>query len=206
MSYAVEGVGGIILAGGQGRRMGGADKAMLSLNDRPLLAHAWERLAPQVSKIALNANGDATRFSAFELPVIPDDEQDFAGPLAGVLTGMNWGSAHGFSHILTVASDTPFFPLNLRERLCAALRTEYSIVMAKSGGRIHPVFALWPVHLAMSLEQYLRIENKRKILTFAERYNLLEVVFDGEDEDPFFNINTPEDLHAAQRRIGGSHD
>lgn len=201
MIAPVQSVAGIVLAGGQGRRMGGVDKALLSLDERPLLAHIVDRLAPQVSTLALNANGDSARFNAFDLPVICDDKEDFAGPLAGILAGMNWAAAKGYSHILTAAADTPFFPHSLREKMVGAVRTEHSIVMAHSAGRIHPVFALWPTHLALSLEHYLRIENMRKILTFAERYNLIEVDFDGEGHDPFFNINTSEDLESAKTRL-----
>lgn len=194
-------IAGVVLAGGQGRRMGGVDKAMIELDGRPLMAHVLERFAPQVETVAINANGDNTRFAAFDAPVLADDEEDFAGPLAGVLVAMRWAKSQGCTHVLTAAADTPFFPDALCEMMKAQVNAPDTIVMAVGSGRIHPVFALWPVHLADALYAYLRVENMRKILTFAERYSLVEVNFDGVAEDPFFNINTPDDLALAEQRL-----
>ena len=124
-------VAGIILAGGQARRMGGGDKALLEADGKPLLGHVIERLAPQVSEIAINANGDANHFAGFGLPVIADTVDGFVGPLGGVLAGMRWAAKQGHSHIVSAAGDTPFFPADLVEKLLAA-RGDQPISMAAS--------------------------------------------------------------------------
>ncbi|HWJ19264.1 MAG TPA: molybdenum cofactor guanylyltransferase MobA, partial [Geobacterales bacterium] len=146
----MEQVAGVILAGGLSRRMGGGDKSLRTLNGKPLILRAIERLGGQAGPIALNANGDASRFSAFGLPVIPDATADFAGPLAGVLAGLRWAAeaAPDARFIVTAACDTPFFPSDLVEKLLASTGPTYPcIALAASGENAHPVFALWPVAL-----------------------------------------------------------
>lgn len=198
-------VTGVLLAGGQSRRMGGGDKCLLDLNGRPMLAHAIDRLRPQVDGLVLNANGSPDRFDPFGLPVVPDSVEGYAGPLAGVLAGLRWSASNKLDHlfIVTAAADTPFFPHTLVERLMAALDEDQAIVLAKSNGRTHPVFGLWPVELADDLENWLTDPENRKILTWVNRHPNKVVEF-AEDEggqpgDPFFNINTPDDLRSAER-------
>lgn len=185
----------MILAGGLSRRMGGVDKCLLPLGDRPLLAHVIERLRPQVGTLALNANGDATRFEHFGLNVVPDDAADFAGPLAGILAALDW--AHGMqpsvSAVMTVPADTPFLPRDLAARLKAS----GAPALARSGGRVHPVVGLWPLALRDDLRRALRAAGVRKVEDWTRRLDPAIVDFAVEAIDPFFNINTPDDLIRA---------
>jgi len=201
-------VAGIILAGGLSRRMGGSDKSLYSLNGKSLIAHVIERLHGQAAPIALNANGAPSRFSAFGLPVIPDETADFAGPLAGVLAGMRWAAkaAPDACFIVTAACDTPFFPMELVEKLLASTDGAYPCVaLAASGGKVHPVFGLWPVALADDLTLSLEA-GTRKVLHWADRHPhfIVEFAFadfGGNLVDPFFNANTPGDLAEAERLL-----
>ncbi|MFK7945864.1 MAG: molybdenum cofactor guanylyltransferase MobA [Paracoccaceae bacterium] len=199
-------IAGIILAGGQARRMGGGDKALLQVAGRPLLAHVIDRLAPQVAEVAINANGDATRFGAFDLPVIPDTVEGFVGPLGGVLAGMRWAAERGHTHIASAAADTPFFPDDLVAQLLAAKGTQ-PISMAATddperGLSEHPTFALWPVNLADDLEAALTKSNMRKVIVWTSRHGCARAVFGG--DYPFFNVNTPEDLARAEDIAGAA--
>ena len=193
-------VAGVLLAGGLARRMGGGDKCLLPLAGRPMLAHAIDRLAPQVTALTINANGDPARFAAFDLPVVADVVEGFAGPLAGVLTGMVWAQAQlrGAEWLVTAATDTPFFPRDLVVRLCASAN-DADVVFAASAGRTHPVFGLWRLELLDALRRALVEEHERKIDRFAGRYRVVEVDFPTVPFDPFFNINRPADLEEALR-------
>ena len=195
---------GVLLAGGQARRMGGGDKCLRPLAGRPILAHVIERIQPQLDHLVLNANGDPARFGAFDLPVAPDVIEGFAGPLAGVLTGMEWALAEmpDCPWIVTIATDTPFLPADLVAKMGAALKTDGAeMVCAASGGRAHPVFGLWPVALAPALRRAMLDEDIRKVDRFTSRYRLSEVDFPTEPFDPFFNTNRPEDLEQAERLV-----
>lgn len=200
---------GVILAGGQSRRMGGGDKGLLPLAGQPMLAHVIKRLRPQVEMLALNANGDPRRFSEFNLPVIADPIEGFAGPLAGVLAGMNWAaSAHPeLSHIVTAAGDTPFFPESLVERLIVAAKNNaHGVVLAGSGGHRHPVFGLWPVELRNDLATWLAETETYKVLAWVQRHDNAVAEFPLHNTksgpvDPFFNVNTQEDLDAAETSL-----
>lgn len=205
---------GVILAGGQATRMGGGDKALLRLGDKSILAHVIARLAPQVGALALNANGDPARFAAFDLPVLADPITGFAGPLVGVLAGLDWAAEQRAETIVTVAADTPFFPCDLVPRLMLAAegmahplalaatpRGEEDTKSMSRGGLIrHPTFGLWPVALRDDLRAALE-EGLRKVVLWTDRHGGREAVFD-DAHDPFFNVNTPEDLAEAQRRVG----
>ena len=196
----VSGALGVILAGGQARRLGGGDKALHEVGGRPLLAHAIERLRPQVSRIVLNANGDPARFDAFGLPVVPDTVEGFAGPLAGVLAGLDWAAenASECEWVVTVATDAPFFPDDLVARFMAAVDSkEYDLACAETGGRTHPVFGLWPVRLRADLRRALVDEDIRKVDRWTARHRLAVISFPAPVVDPFFNINRPEDVAAA---------
>jgi len=192
---------GVLLAGGQARRMGGGDKSLLELSGRPLLSHAIERIRPQVGRLILNANGDPDRFEHFGLPIVADRIEGFAGPLAGVLTGMEWAAEQDDAPIwiATFATDAPFIPGDLVARLVAAVNSKGAdMACAQSAGRTHPVFALWPVHLRQDLRRAMVEEDMRKIDLWTARYNLIHVDFDDAGIDPFFNINRPEDLAEAE--------
>lgn len=194
---------GLLLAGGLSRRMGGGDKCLRPLGGRPVLAHIIERARPQVSALVLNANGDPARFAAFGLPVASDVIEGFAGPLAGVLTGMEWAAAHrpDAAWLATFATDAPFFPRDLVARLLAAIeRGKADMACARSDGQDHPVFGLWPVHLRADLRRAME-EGVRKVDLWTARYKLAVAEFTTAPFDPFFNANRPEDLAEAERLL-----
>ncbi|MEZ5922874.1 MAG: molybdenum cofactor guanylyltransferase MobA [Hyphomicrobiaceae bacterium] len=195
---------GLILAGGRSERMGGREKAMLSLGGRPMIAHVVERLERQVERIVINANGDPVRFQGFGLPVIADTVQGFAGPLAGLLAGLSYSlGAAGGAPVVTVAADTPFFPLDLVGRLADEQAGDGSrMVIAQSESGRHPTIGLWPASLLGDLTRYLA-SGSRKAGDWVERHRPAAVSFEtivagGCRIDPFFNINRPEDLARAE--------
>lgn len=191
---------GVLLAGGRSRRMGGGDKCLKVVAGRPLLAHAIARAAPQVERLVINANGDPTRFSSFGLAVVADGVSGFAGPLAGVLAGLDWAAAHASDcrHVATFATDAPFFPTDLVARLSEAVARGADLACAASGGRTHPVFGLWPLRLRDDLRHAMCAEDVRKVDVWTARHRLAEVAFDRADYDPFFNANRPEDIMRAE--------
>lgn len=190
---------GVLLAGGQARRMGGGDKCLRPLGGRPLLAHVIDRAEGQVGALVLNANGDPDRFMGFGLPVAADAVAGFAGPLAGVLTGLEWAREVGADWIVSLPTDSPFLPGDLVARLVAALEgAGADLACAESGGRRHPVVGLWPVRLAAELRSALVDEDIRKIDVWTARYRLAVAGFAVDPVDPFFNANRPEDLAAAE--------
>lgn len=194
-------IAGVILAGGLARRMGGGDKALIDLGGRPLVAHVIARLSPQTDRIILNANGDPERFAEFDLPVVPDPIEGAAGPLAGVLAGLEWASVNcpACSWIVTVAADTPFFPENLVDRLTASCQERGGdMACATSNGRAHPVFGLWPIALVDDLRKALVEQGIRKVDQWTGQYNCVETDFETDQIDPFFNVNRPEDLDRAR--------
>jgi molybdenum cofactor guanylyltransferase len=205
MTAIQERVAGVVLAGGLSRRMGGGDKGLREIGGKPLIQRAIERLSAQASPLAINANGDASRFAAFGLPVIADATDDFAGPLAGILAGLRWaaGASPDARFIVTAACDTPFFPADLVEQFLAAAGSTYPvIVLAKSGGQVHPVFGLWPIALAGDLAEALA-GGTRKVQAWSQLHPHTIVEFpipaiDSKPADPFFNANTPEQLAEAE--------
>jgi molybdopterin-guanine dinucleotide biosynthesis protein A len=195
---------GIVLAGGRATRMGGGDKGLLVAGGKPLLARMIERLSPQVARLALNANGDPERFAAFGLPVLGDDIEGFQGPLAGILTGLRWSktAAPGARYVLTTPADVPILPDDLVARLARAASGANATqpVLASSGEpvRTHPTIGLWPVGLADDIADALA-RGERAVHRFAESKNAIAVAFPpcdigGRRIDPFFNVNTPDDL------------
>jgi molybdenum cofactor guanylyltransferase len=199
-------VAGILLAGGLSRRMGGGDKCLRSLGSTTILARVIARAAPQVAMLALNANGDPARFAAYRLPVVADSIPDYAGPLAGVLAGLDWAAAASgeVTHVASFATDAPFLPTDLVARLRAALEREGAdLACAASGGRAHPVFALWPVALCEELRRAMRDDGIRKVDAWTARYRLALVDYAAAPIDPFFNTNRPEDLAVAERLVAG---
>ncbi len=195
---------GVILAGGRATRMGGGDKGLHMLGNRPLLSHVIARLAPQCGPMAINANGDPARLSAFGLPVLPDPLPDFPGPLAGVLAGLDWAATLGAAAIVTAAADTPFLPTDLVASLTAAAGPSGMALAASpdANGTLqrHPTFGLWPVALRHDLRAALA-GGLRKITRWADAHQAGTAMFDAATPDPFFNVNTPEDLALAQRLL-----
>ncbi|SHF30068.1 molybdenum cofactor guanylyltransferase [Litoreibacter ascidiaceicola] len=192
---------GVILAGGQSRRMGGGDKGLLTLGGETLLARVIARLEPQVAEVALNTNGDVARFEPFGFPVIADSVAEFPGPLAGVLAGMDWAAARGHSHIVTAAADTPFFPCDLVPRLMLAAESAPIALAAtpdpERGMARHPTFGLWPVDLRDDLRAALG-DGVRKVVAWTDKHGTAMAEFAATPFDPFFNVNTPEDMARAE--------
>ncbi len=203
-------IAGIVLAGGRATRLGGGDKPLRPLGGRPMLAHILERLKPQVGPVAISANGDPSRFAEYGLPVLADDGPGGqAGPLSGILSGMAWAKAANKRKVLTVAGDTPFFPADLAERLAdATARRPDHIAVAASGGSRHPVFALWPVSLEADLSDFLAESATFSVAAFLERHGTVSLDFPmlsiaGKTMDPFFNVNTQQDLSEAEAIVRG---
>jgi molybdopterin-guanine dinucleotide biosynthesis protein A len=198
------GIVGCILAGGLSRRMGGRDKPLIPLGDRPMIVHVSERLSPQVSCTIVNANGDPSRYHELCVPVVPDRIEGNAGPLAGVSAALAWcaGNRPEATHLATAAADTPFFPKDLVLKLAMAAGAG-TIVLAASGGRHHPVFGLWPIDLREDLEHWMEETDHFKVMSWVRRHEWVTVDFEfsrvGDRVfDPFFNANTPEELADAE--------
>lgn len=190
---------GVILAGGLARRMGGGDKPLRELGGRTVLSRIVARMAPQVPTLILNANGDPARFASYGLAVVPDSLPGNPGPLAGVLAAMEWAEAHapGARWVASVPGDAPFLPADLVARLHAG-RGDALYVSAASGGRTHPVAALWPIHARDALRQALA-SGHRKVGGFAPVGQAATVEWPTDPFDPFLNLNTPEDLAGAAK-------
>jgi molybdopterin-guanine dinucleotide biosynthesis protein A len=192
----------IILAGGRSTRMGGGDKGLREFGGERLIDRVIARIAPQCRPIALNANGDPTRFADLGLPVLPDSLPDHPGPLAGVLAGMDWAASIGADAVVSVAADTPFFPRDLVERLEAAAGPSGLALAASPDetGKLwhHPTFGLWPVALRDDLREALK-GGLRKVVLWTDRYGAGTASFPCTPFDPFFNINTPDDIAEAEK-------
>lgn len=185
---------GVVLCGGTGRRMGGADKALLRLAGQPFVTHLQDRLEPQVERLALSANGDAARLGFTGLPVLADGIG--AGPLAGVLAALDWAAAQGADAVVSAAVDTPFLPCDLVPRLWLA--GDGRLAVARCAGRLHPTAALWPVALRDDLRAALTA-GRFKVMAFAEGAAVAD--FPAGSPDPFLNLNTPQDLALAEAAL-----
>lgn len=197
-------VAGVLLAGGLSRRMGGGDKPLRPLGGGTVLSRVIARVGPQVRTLLLNANGDPARFAQFGLPVAADVVEGFAGPLAGVLTGLEWAlrQAPDCPWVASFPTDAPFVPEDLVARMLSAVEREAAdMACAASGGRPHPVFGLWPVRLAAELRRAMVDEGVRKVDVWTARYRLAVVDYPVTPFDPFFNANQPEDLEEAERLL-----
>ena len=202
MSQSKAGIVGVVLAGGLARRMGGGDKGLIALRGRPILDHVIERLGPQVDRIVINANGEPARLADYKLPIVADSVEGFAGPLAGVLAGIEWAASRcpGAQWIVTAATDTPFFPRDLVARFKQAVAAaQADMACAASAGRHHPVFGLWPVVLGPDLFHAMTVDGVRKVDVWTARHRLAVAEFAAERYDPFFNVNRPGDVAEAER-------
>jgi molybdopterin-guanine dinucleotide biosynthesis protein A len=195
---------GLILAGGQARRMGGADKAFLRLSGETLIARAIARARPQAGELIINANGDLKRFEGLGCEIIADRIGGFLGPLAGILSGFEWirRNRPNARWLASFACDCPFFPADMVERLVAeAQNRDLPIAIAASGERHHPVFAVWSASLLVTSESVLHGQGLRKMDDFVAKFPNARVVFPSTPVDPFFNINTRDDLALAETLI-----
>ncbi|WP_424626852.1 molybdenum cofactor guanylyltransferase MobA [Bradyrhizobium sp. SYSU BS000235] len=193
---------GVLLAGGLARRMGGGDKSLRTIGGRTIMELVIARLAAQCDQLILNANGDPSRFAAFGLPVVADNIEGFAGPLAGVLAALDWTAEHrpDVDWVLSTATDCPFLPRDLVQRLHQARAAEgRQIAVAASGGHLHHVVALWSVSLRDQLRDALVKEDIRKVGLWMSRYEPATVTWPDTPLDPFFNANTVEDIAEAER-------
>ncbi|MEM6616800.1 MAG: molybdenum cofactor guanylyltransferase MobA [Pseudomonadota bacterium] len=196
---------GVVLAGGQSRRMEGVDKALVPVGGTRLINRAIERMTPQIGEIVLSANGDASRFAHLGHKVIVDEMPGFQGPLAGILAALDWARSHDpqTRFVASVAVDTPFFPTDLVHRFVGTVgHSDKMIAIAKSGDRNHATFGLWPVGLADDLREHLTTQDNRKVMDWVETQEHTTVVFpgmvlDGVEVDPFFNVNAPDDVDTA---------
>jgi molybdenum cofactor guanylyltransferase len=193
---------GLVLAGGLARRMGGGDKTRIRIGGKTILERVLARLKPQCTAVILNANGDPARFADTGLPVVADSVPDFAGPLAGILAGLDWAAAHAptIADVASVPGDCPFLPGDLVARLSAARRAAGSpLACARSGEWRHPVVGLWPVALREDLRKALFEEDLRKIESWTARHGIAVADWPATPVDPFFNVNTPADAAEAER-------
>src|SRR5205823_3103995 len=195
---------GLVLAGGLARRMGGGDKARIRIGGRSILDRVLECLKPQCRNVILNANGDPARFADTDLPVVADSVPDFAGPLAGILAGLDWAAEHApdIEYLASVPGDCPFLPRDLVARLDEARTTAGKpLACARSGDWRHPVAGLWLVALREDLRKALLDEGLHKIEVWTARHGVAVAEWPAKPVDPFFNINTPEDVAEAERIV-----
>ena len=197
----------VILSGGQSRRMGRNDKALLSIKDQTLLEIVVKRLHQQTKKVAINTNSNNLQYMQHGLPVLNDHIGGFLGPLAGILTAMKWANDIGYKKVATVAVDTPLFPENLLKELDKKMEeTNSDIIFAASVSDhkqmkvLHPVFGLWKTYLYEDLRNELQ-KGVRKVTIWSNRHKASSVCFADERIDPFFNINTPDDIIALEEHL-----
>ena len=196
---------GLILAGGLARRMGGGDKTLIRVGEQTILERTMARLGAQCAGLLINANGDVSRFSRFGLPVVADDIKGFAGPLAGILAGLDWVAANApaIAWVVSEPGDCPFLPRDLDERLHGARSAQqHPLACARSGEWRHPVVGLWPVALREDLRRALSA-GLRKIEAWTEQHGVALAEWPARPVDPFFNVNTPDDAAEAERMARG---
>ncbi|MCG7391940.1 molybdenum cofactor guanylyltransferase MobA [Microvirga sp. ACRRW] len=192
---------GVILAGGLARRMGGGDKPLLRLGSQSLLAHVAQRLAPQCESLILNANGDPSRFAMWDMPVVQDSVAGHPGPLAGILSALDWAASEkpSIAWVLSVPGDTPFIPLDLVMRLHEAReKARARLACAESGAHRHFTTGLWPVDLRHDMRRALTSGDIHRVEDWMSSHGFTTAAWPTEPFDPFFNINTPDELIAAQ--------
>ena len=195
---------GVLLAGGLARRMGGGDKPLRTLGGKPILDRVVDCVRPQVHQLILNANGDPARFDQYDLPVVPDVLDDNQGPLAGILTAMDWAAANlpECEYVVSFATDAPFLPSDLVAKLMApVLNGTAPMSCAITGDRTHPVFGVWPVALRDTLRRAMVEDGVRKIDAWTADIGIAHVPFETDPVDPFFNVNKPENLAEAEQLL-----
>jgi molybdopterin-guanine dinucleotide biosynthesis protein A len=189
---------GVILAGGRSARMGGGDKGLRSVGGTSILARIVARLAPQTKGLVISANGEQSRFEAFGLPVLPDGPSGAVGPLAGILAATRYADGLGVPFVVSAPCDTPFLPADLVARLHEArVRSGAPGAVASSRGREHPTVGLWPVSSFPDLEQAVLGQGMRRARDAVSHLRLAQAEWTSA-VDPFFNVNTPEELAAAE--------
>ncbi len=191
---------GLVIAGGLASRMGGGDKSLIRIGGKTILERLLKRLAPQCGRVIINANGDASRFAFTGLPVVPDDVPDFAGPLAGILAGLDWAAKNTpeTAYVASVPGDIPFLPHDLIARLQAArAKARQPLACARSGEWRHPAAGLWPVSLRHDLRQAVMVEDIHRMEAWTARHGIAIAEWPDAPVDPFFNVNTPEDAARA---------
>ena len=191
-------VTGVVLAGGRATRMGGQDKGLVTIAGQPMVAHVLERLRPQVKEVLVNANRNLSSYAALGVRVVSDREADFAGPLAGMASGL---AAAGTSWVMTAPCDSPLLPADLLQRLSMALERDDAaeLAVAHGEGRMQPVFALLPVHLLESMESYLAAGGRKIDRWYAQHRVALADLSDV--PSTFFNVNTPEQRQQLEDRL-----
>jgi molybdopterin-guanine dinucleotide biosynthesis protein A len=191
---------GVILAGGLSRRMGGGDKPLLAFGGKTLLEHVTQRLAPQCECMILNAKRDLSRYENVSFPIVPDSIAGYLGPLAGILTALEWTAAHrpDIEWVVSVPGDTPFIPQDLVRQLHESRRrSERPLACASSDSQVHFAVGLWPVFLRHDLRQMVLEKGMRSVRDWVRLHGYAEASWPHDPVDPFFNINTPEDLAEA---------
>jgi molybdopterin-guanine dinucleotide biosynthesis protein A len=199
-----ETVAGVVLAGGRSRRMGGGDKALIDVDGQTLLGRVIERVHPQVVSLVLSVNGNPQRFTRFGLPILPDVIEGNAGPLAGILSALEWvrRSLPDIRWMASVAVDTPLVPEDFVARLLSSVsQEEAEIGCAVSGAKRHPVLGLWPVGLAGELRTAMVVDGIRKVDQWTARYKVADVCWPIEAGDPFLNVNAPDDIERLHRAL-----
>lgn len=194
---------GVIMAGGLARRFGGGDKGLQQLGGAALITHVIDRLRPQLAGLVLNANGDPGRFAGLDLPVVADSVAGFPGPLAGLLAGLDWAADRDAKSrwVVSTPADCPFLPADLVACLAATLSAGDQAVVATSRGRLQPVIGLWSVTLREDLRRAITEDGLRRMEDWLARCQAKTADFPAQTPDPFFNVNTPEDLAAATQML-----
>ena len=193
---------GVVLAGGMSKRMKGGNKFFKKINGNTLIGYVINKALKQVPKLIINANINKSKFKKFKLDVVKDIVRGFKGPLAGILSAMNYGEREDFKWIVTLPCDAPFFPFNLVNKLLErARKKKCKIVIVSSNKRIHPVFGIWAISLKKSLNKTLIKEDEKKIDLFIRKHSYSVINFPYNEIDPFFNINNFNDLNKANKFI-----
>ncbi|MGE3245758.1 MAG: molybdenum cofactor guanylyltransferase MobA [Beijerinckiaceae bacterium] len=192
---------GLVLAGGRSRRMGGANKALLPFRGATLVEHVHSRLAPQCAEMAISANADSERFAHLQATILADATEDYPGPQAGILAAMHWAAStrRGVQWVLSAPVDCAFLPDDLGDRLWrAAIAANKPAALAASGGHVHFVTGLWNISLAPVIRHMLVDRGIARAQVIADTCGHATAEWPVQPFDPFFNINTPEDLAAAE--------
>ena len=194
---------GAIIAGGQSHRMGGREKAFLELDSKPVILHVIEQFEPQVDQLVINANGEPARFSEFGLEVVPDVFTSLMTPLAGLHAALRFTKSVDADMLMTVPSDTPFLPFDLAAKLLENTIASGAAIAA-SGGQEHYIIGAWKTELLNDLDLAIAKDHLFRVKDWTRRTSAQRVEWPVEPYDPFFNVNTPEDLRIAEQILGAA--